>query len=137
MRRKHRYLLYELTKRCQYIRVIVGEISRTPVIVLTAIAPLAAPEGIPFSAYVRLDSSTLLASHERAIRCVQEVFTLFLRGEVSRAITTAKWRERSELLWTLGGYVVGALRSIWSVVAERDVSVSVFEGRFELKRSGE
>jgi hypothetical protein len=46
------------------------EIKRTPAIVLTASAPLAAPEGVDLSAYVRLDSESLLASTEHTMRCV-------------------------------------------------------------------
>jgi hypothetical protein len=110
------------------------DIRQTPVIVLTAIAPLATPGGADLSAYVRLDSTSLLASAERTMRCVHEVFTLFLRGEVAKAATSGRRTERSELLRILAGCVGDALRSVWGFISDRDVSV--FEGRFELKRSG-
>jgi hypothetical protein len=112
-------------------------ITRTPVIVLTAVAPLAAPEGTNLNAYVRLDSMNLLASAERTLKCVSEVFTLFLKGEVAKAISKGKWKQRSELLQIVVGCVCTALRSVWDFVSERDISISLFEGRFELKRSGE
>ena len=112
-------------------------ITRTPAIVLTAIAPLAAPEGTDLNAYVRLDSTNLLASAERTLKCVSQVFTLFLRGEVAKAISKGKWKQRSELLQIVGGCLRTALGSVWDFVSDHDVSVSLFEGRFELKRSGE
>jgi hypothetical protein len=113
------------------------DITRTPAIVLTAIAPLAAPEGADLNVYVRIDSTSLLASTERTMRCVAEVTTLFLRGAVTEAIKAGKWRQRSELLRIVGTCVRSGLQSIWNLLSERDISVSVFEGRFELKRSGE
>jgi hypothetical protein len=113
------------------------EIEQTPVIVLTAIAPLTAPEGIDLNIYVRLDSTSLLESPQRTMQCIHEVFTLFLRGEVAKAIATAKQTQRSELLRIVGSYVRSALGSVWEFISERDVSISVFEGRFELKRSSD
>ena len=46
-------------------------IKRTPVIVLTAVAPLAALEDDGATVYVRLDSSSLLDSTERTTQCRQ------------------------------------------------------------------
>ena len=111
-------------------------IRRTPVIVLTAIAPLAAPEGTDLNAYVRLDSANLLASRERTLQCINEVFTLFLKGDIAKAVSKGKLKQRAELLRIVGSCVNTALGSVWDFVADRDLSVSVFEGRFELKRSG-
>ena len=113
------------------------DIERNPVIVLTAIAPLAAPKEAHFNTYVRLDSPKLLASSERTLECVQEVFTLFLRGKVAEAIAKGKWKERSELLLVVSRCIRGALGALWDFISERDISVSLVEGRFELKRSGE
>lgn len=113
------------------------DIERNPVIVLTAIAPLAAPKEAHLNTYVRLDSPKLLASSERTLECVQEVFNLFQRGNVAEAIAKAKWKERSELLLVVGRCVRGALGSLWDFISERDIIVSLAEGRFELKRSGE
>jgi hypothetical protein len=110
-------------------------IARTPVIVVTAVAPLSAAESADQSAFVRLDSAALLGSPDRALRCVQELVTLFLRGDVAEAIAKGKWSQRAELLHLLADCVSAALASIGDFVAERDLSVSLFGGRFELKRS--
>jgi hypothetical protein len=110
-------------------------LQKHPVIVITAIAPLAAPEGADLSAFVRIDSPSLLRSPDQTIRCVQEVYTLFLQGRVAEAIAAAKWSERKELLHTLRGYFSRALGALWELVSQRDITVSLVEGRFELKRS--
>jgi|RhiMethySRZTD1v2_1073278.scaffolds.fasta_scaffold634647_1 hypothetical protein len=112
-------------------------IVRTPAIVVTAIAPLSTPEGANLSAFVRLDSALLLASPDRTLKCVDKLFILFLQGEVARAIATGKWSQRAELLQLLAGCIRGAFGSVRDFVAERDLSVSLFEGRFELTRSGD
>jgi hypothetical protein len=112
------------------------DITRTPVIVLTAIAPLAAAEGSNLNTFVRLDSPHLLASPERTVKCIAEVYTLFLRGDVAQAISMGQWKQRAELLSIVGRSIRTALGSLWDFVSDTDISVSLFEGRFELKRSG-
>ena len=112
-------------------------IKRTPAIVLTAVAPLAAVEDDGGSVYVRLDSSSLLDSAERTTQCVNEVFTLFIRGDVAKAVAKGKWTQRTELVRIVADAVGSALKSVFGFIADRDLSVSVFEGRFELKRSGD
>src|SRR5215813_5561786 len=72
------------------------EIEAHPVIIVTAVDALASPQGEYMSAYARLDSPKLLASADRAVRCVEELFNLFIRNEVSKAISHAKWQQRAE-----------------------------------------
>ncbi len=117
---------------------IVGrfEIKNYPVILITAVGSLAAPQGEFCSAYARLDSKRLLGSPERTVECVQELFNLFLRGEVAKAISQAKWKQRAELAAVLGRYITDALKGLKDFVASRDISISFLEGKFELKRSG-
>jgi hypothetical protein len=112
------------------------EITKYPVIVLTATPDLASPPGSYLSAYARLDSDHLLNSPDQTIRCVQEVFNLFNQGKVAEAISRAEWRQRKEFLGWLSHFVVDAVKGILKFVNERDISVSVVEGKFELKRSG-
>ena len=113
------------------------DIKSTPVIVLTAVAPLAPAETDEGSVYVRLDSPGLLGSAERATRCVNEIFTLFIRGDIAEAVARGKSAKRTELVRSVAGVIGPALSSVWGLVADRDISVSVFEGKLELKRSGD
>lgn len=111
-------------------------IRQYPVIIVTAIDALAAPAGEPMSAYVRLDSKHLLASPERTAECVQGVFNLFIQGKVSEAIAQAQWDQRVAVIARLGRVFAGALTGLRDFIAARDISVSVLDGKFELKRSG-
>jgi hypothetical protein len=111
------------------------EIRSHPVIVLTAIATLASPATAKLNTYVRLDSAKLLNSPERTVQCVQRVYNLFLRGEVAKAIADAKWTQRIELASFVGQFFIKALQGLWDFISERDISFSVAEGKFELKKS--
>ena len=60
-------------------------IVRWPVIVVTAVSPLAAtPEGD--NAFVRLDSRSLFGKPEELLRTVEELFNLFLGGKIAQAV---------------------------------------------------
>lgn len=111
-------------------------VKKYPVIIVTAIDALASPAGEYLSAYARLDSKHLLDSPDRTIECIQELFNLFMQGKVSEAMSHAKWEQRANLVARLGYFFAGALKGLRDFIAERDISVSVLEGKFELKRSG-
>jgi hypothetical protein len=111
-------------------------IRKFPVIVITALGGLAGPEDDYLGAYARLDSEHLLGSPEKTVRCVQELFNLFMQGKVAEAVSQAKGRQRAEMIKWLAGFFKTALASLWDFVAERDISISLTEGKFELKRSG-
>jgi hypothetical protein len=112
-------------------------VKKYPVIVVTAIDPLASPAGEYLTAYARLDGKHLLDSPERTIECVQALFNLFLQGKVSQAISQAKWKQRKALVADLGQFFAGALKGIRDYIVETDITVSVVEGKFELKHSGD
>jgi hypothetical protein len=109
-------------------------LKKHPVIVVTAVGDLAAQDSV--SAYAKLDNEQLLSSPERTVECVQEVFNLFIQGRVAEALKRAKGQQRSAIVSSLMTWVAGALKSLRDFVAERDISVSLLEGKFELKRSG-
>ncbi len=111
------------------------EIKSFPSVVVTAIADLAAPQSASVTAYVRLDGRVLSDPH-RAITHIENLYLLFLRGSVAEAIKTARWTSKVELARRLGRVIRDGLRRIGSFVADRDLSVSILEGRFELKKSG-
>jgi hypothetical protein len=105
-----------------------------PALAMTAVADLAAPPGDFVNAYVRLDGR-LLKDPGRAIELVENLYLLFLRGDVAKAIRKVRWRNRTELLRTVAASIGDALGGIGGFVAERDIAVSLLEGRFELTKS--
>ena len=112
------------------------EIGTFPVVVITAVSDLASLVNEYLSAYARIDSKHLTASPEKTVQCAQEVFNLFLRGKVAAALGNAKSTQRKELLKWLGGLVTGVLKPILKFIEERDITFSLVEGKFELKKSG-
>jgi hypothetical protein len=112
------------------------EITTFPVIVITAVSDLASLANEYLSAYARLDSKHLLNSPDKTVQCAQEVFNLFLQGKVGAALANAKSRQRIELAKWLGGLVTSVVKPVLKFIDERDISFSVAEGKFELKKSG-
>jgi hypothetical protein len=112
------------------------EITKFPVVVITAVSDLASLTNDYLSAYARLDSKHLLDSPDRTVQCALETFGLFLQGKVVEALAKAKSSQRTELLKWLGGLVTGVLKPVLKFIDERDISFSVAEGKFELKKSG-
>ena len=111
------------------------DVKKYPVIIVAAEATLASSTDEYVSAFVRLDSEHLLASPERAVDLVQKIFTLFVQGKVSEGVRHAKWSQRRDAVGSLMHIFTDALKSVMGFVADRDISVSIFEGKFELKKS--
>jgi hypothetical protein len=110
------------------------DITSFPSLILTAVADLAAPENDLMNAYVRLDGR-LIAEPKRAIKFVEDLYLLFLRGEIAQAIKRTNRRNKTELTRAVGQYILTALSKVGTFAAERDISVSILQGRFELKKS--
>lgn len=111
------------------------QIDTYPVIVVTATAALGGVPGQGISTYVRLDNGKLLADPARTVTLVQEIYGLFLRGEVADAISKAKWTQRTELLRAVAARITGGLRALAGFVADRDIKISLTQGSFELSKS--
>jgi hypothetical protein len=112
------------------------EIKSFPVVIITAVSDLASLVDEYLSAYARIDSKRLLDSPDKTVQCAQEVFNLFLQGKVAGALSSAKSRQRVEMLKWLGGLVSSFLKPVLKFIDERDISFSIAEGKFELKKSG-
>jgi hypothetical protein len=110
------------------------EIRSLPAIALTAVADLAAPENVLMNAYVRLDGR-LLAKPDRAITLIDTLYLMFLKGEIASAIRKASRKNKTELVRNIMQVIGTALGKVGSFVADRDLSVSILQGRFELKKS--
>jgi hypothetical protein len=107
-----------------------------PVIIMTAVPELASAQDKYLTLYAKLDSKQLLGSAEKTVECAEKLFNLFLQGEVAKAISSAKWTQIGELAGAVGRVIGNALKVIGGFMASRDISVSVLEGKFELKHSG-
>jgi hypothetical protein len=111
-------------------------ITKYPVIVMTAVAPLAASLDENMTAYARLDSDYLLNSHERTLNCVESLFNLFLQGKVADAVSKAKWAQRAGFLRALGGVIGAGLSKIAGLVFDRDIALEFVGVKLELKKTG-
>jgi hypothetical protein len=112
-------------------------IEQFPVIIITAIDSLASPADDYLTTFVRLDSKYLLDSPDHTVECVEKLFNLFIQGKVSEAMSHAKWQQRTELLRALGNLFTAGLKSLKDFIDERDISISLLEGKLELKRTGD
>jgi hypothetical protein len=106
-----------------------------PVIIVTAISPLAAtPNGE--STFVRLDGKSLFAKPEALVRTVEELFNLFLSGKITQAVIVGQAQQ--------GKAAAGAaVAAVWAVVskvidwaAERDFQIELTPVKIEVKKSG-
>ena len=112
------------------------DIRNLPVIIVTAIDKLASPPTEFSTAFVKIDSKRLLNSPNLAIECLQTLFNLFIDEKISEAISQAKHAERDALISHLKGIITDALNGMRKFLGERDIIVSLAEGKFELRRSG-
>jgi hypothetical protein len=110
-------------------------ITTFPVVVVTAASELAGTAGDEGSVYVRLDDKRLLADTPRTVALLEQVYALFLRGEIAAAAATAERKQRAEIVRAVMSHVADALRGLKNFVVERDLKVSVMTGTFELTRS--
>lgn len=109
------------------------EIDSLPVLILTAVAELAAPEDEPINSYVRM-SKKHLASPD-AISQIEKLYLLFLQGDVAGAISSQKWKTRTDLLKALGKFFGSQIKGLLEYAASRDFTVSLLTGRIEVKKS--
>jgi hypothetical protein len=112
------------------------EIDRFPVVVVTATSEFAGVDGEALTAFVRIDEPHLVTDASRLVTLVQELFGLFLRGEIAAAMAKAKRKQRFEIVRAVAATVGRALKGLGGFVADRDIKISLVEGSFELTKSG-
>jgi len=107
-----------------------------PVIILTALEGLASVKTDTYysTAFVRIDDKRILNSVDLTIKSVERLFNLFIGGEVSGAIKQGEQDTLEATLTRIKGIVVNGLKQIGEFLNERDITVSLIEGKFELKR---
>lgn len=110
-------------------------ITKYPVIVMTGVEALASSYEDNLTAYARLDSERSFDDPDRAIKCVEELFNLFIQSKVAEAVSHAKWAQREEILRTLGGVVGNGLSKIVGLVFDRDITLDFGVFKLELKKT--
>ena len=114
------------------------EINKYPVIIMTANASLASlndDNNNVSSVFVKVDSKHLLGSVDKTIETLECLFTLFLTGKIAEALKEAKGKQKRASISFFARKIVGALKGVIAYFDERDISFSLIEGKFEIKRS--
>src|SRR5215469_10522065 len=94
-----------------------------PVIIITAISPLAAtPAGQ--TAYVRLDRKSLFAQPDELLRTVEELFNLFLAGKIREAMFAGWVRQSKAGLLAAAKRIWGVIEPIVTWAARRDIKLA-------------
>jgi len=116
------------------------DITTFPVMIITAIDTLASPPAKLSTAYIKIDNEKLLNSPNFAIDIVYTLFNLFIVGKISEAVHEYEKVKRDESISRLKNVVANALKNtgnkVGGFLAERDISISLAEVKFELKKSG-
>jgi hypothetical protein len=106
-----------------------------PVLVVTAISPLAAtPDGK--STFVRLDGAALFAQPEALARTVEQLFNLFLAGDVSKAVSVGRWEQGKAAVGSAVERVWELIQPVFAWAATKDIKVGLVDGTLEIKESG-
>jgi len=112
------------------------KLKNLPAIVVTGHEQLASIENV--TVYARVDSGKLLIDTNATMNTVERLYHDFLRGLVTEALTDAKKAGRlAEIKYYLGKLKDGSesvLGGIKDFLEERDIEVSIFEGKFILKK---
>lgn len=111
------------------------DIVNLPVVIVTGIEGLASikTERYSSTAYVKIDSEHLLNSPDLTIRSLERLFNLFIGGEIAEAMKQVTTDQRNAIVSNLKRVTVKALKEIANFLSDKDISVSLIEGKFELK----
>lgn len=111
-------------------------IEKYPVIVVTAVDTLASLPDEFLTAYVRIDSKTLLNSPDKAIECLERLFIMFLNKEVSKAMSAVRNAKFNVIISHIKGFIKDSLKGIWQYLKTAEMSISLIEGKFTLRGWG-
>lgn len=112
------------------------DIKTLPVIIVSGLEDLASDSTGSYTAFVKIDSGRMLNAPDQLLESLNKIFNLFITGQISEAIKQERRDERNLLLRRLGNVVASAMTGVGKYIADTDISVSVMQGKFELKRSG-
>lgn len=108
------------------------KIKKFPVIVVTAVDTLASLPDKFLTVYVRIDSKILLNSPDKTMECLQRLFIMYLKGEVSEAMSAVGNAKFNVIISHLRGFIKDSLQEIWRFL-KGDISISVGPFKLELR----
>lgn len=106
-----------------------------PVIVVTAIAPLATMPDMK-TAFVRLDSKPLFEKPDALVQTVEELFNLFLGGKFRQAAWVGTAQEGKAVLADLGERLWTVIKPVFTWIAQSDIKLGLADGTIEVSQSG-
>lgn len=112
------------------------KITKFPVIVVTAVDALASLPDKFLTAYVRIDSKALLNSPDKAIECLERLFIIFLKREISEAINVVRNAKFKKIISHLKGFIKDSQNKIWQYLKRAEISISLIEGKFTIRGGG-
>lgn len=111
------------------------EIRDLPVIIITAIDGLASVKTERYYSTFFVDSKILLHSVDLTIKSIEQLFNLLIGVQISEALSQYRHDQRNAFLSKLKVVILNSLKVIAKFLSDRDISISLLEGKFELKRS--
>jgi hypothetical protein len=108
-----------------------------PVIIVTGVDGLASLKDEDYSptVYVRIDNKDLINSATLTVSCIERLFNLFIGREIFEALNQAKKDSREASISHIKIKMVGALRQLGKFLWEKDINVSLLEGKLQIKNS--
>ena len=85
---------------------------------------------------MRLDNKDLLNSPDLTIQSLERLFNLFIGGQISEPMKKAKSEQRTAVIFRMKEIIIKKLKEIANFLSDKDITVSLIEGKFELKHSG-
>lgn len=113
----------------------IFEIRGLPVIIITAIDGLASVKTERYYSTFFVDSKILLHSVDLTIKSIEQLFNLLIGVQISEALSQYRHDQRNAFLSKLKVAILNSLKVIAKFLSDRDISISLLEGKFELKRS--
>ncbi|OGF59581.1 MAG: hypothetical protein A2Y62_08780 [Candidatus Fischerbacteria bacterium RBG_13_37_8] len=112
----------------------IFKIKHLPTIIITAIDELASESEEFLTAYIKIDNKQLLSSPELVIQCIERLYNLFVRGNISEVMKQAERHRLNLIILKIKKITMQALKGIWQFIEGRDISISILEGKFEIKQ---
>ncbi len=112
------------------------KIKELPVIIITAIDKLASPPTEFVTTFIRIEDEKLLSSPDKVVQCLERLFNLFIEGKISEAIQQFEKDKRYEFISRLRNVLADALKGLWKFMEDIEISISITEGKFELRHIG-
>jgi len=107
-----------------------------PVIVMTAIAPLAeTPTGE--TTFFRLDSVSLFERPADLLRTVEKLFNLFLDGKVTEAARSGQIAQGQAAAASLAGRIWRIIQPVITWLSRLEITIEAATGKIEVKAGGD